>query len=267
MKRNRADGPRCRAGFAVIGMVVFAVGGAAPSAPAQTQEWYDREYQAGVFGVDDAVDIAYWRDQETGEEWVYVAGYHTLANGATVFATSRYAPSHTGPGENDPLIVHYPLLNTNPTGTNRAVAIEVDYEGNVYVTGESTDPTGADGQDIVIIKYDKNLDPDGDWVLAGHQDAVVRWDNPFVAGPLSDDRPVGLSLAADYTPGQAEPNAIAITGTTYVGALVGRDDIVTMLFDVNTGNVYPGFGGGGAVYKAGTANSDDSPVGMSRTGG
>ncbi len=258
MKQNRADGVHCRAGFALIGAVALAVGGAAPSAAAQTQEWWDRTYQDNVFGVDDAVDIAYWEDPVSHESWVYVTGYHTVASGATVFATSKYLATFTGPGENDPFIdtVFYPPVLT-ATGTNRAVAIDVDVEGNVYVTGESTDPTGANGQDIVIIKYDKNLVVDDEWKETSiNGDGAIRWDNPIVGGVLNDDRPVAMSLGTREG-GQVDPDVIGVTGTTFVGQNSGGDDIVTMLFNRSDGEVY-----GAPVFRAGSANGNDRPVGI-----
>ena len=196
-----------------------------------------------------------------------MTGYHTLANGATVFATSKYLATYTGPGENNPFIptVFYPPLNTNPTGRNRAVAIEVDpLTGDVYVTGESIDPTGADGLDYVTIKYDKDLVPDEDWEAAGHPGAVVRWDNPIFAGPGSHDRPVDIALGKNFE-GIPFDNVIGITGRSNGGPAT-KYDIVTVLMNAVTGNPWSDWGdvglGVGARSFNGDADGNDSAAGL-----
>jgi len=263
---NRFDSMCVRRVCALVGAAVIAVSAVPQYAGAQvTQRWNAREFQSGVFGPDNAVDVAYWEDG-TGVEWVYMTGYQTLANGATVFATHKYLANDPGPIATFDKRALWPLPATNPTGTNRAVAMEVDEDGNVYVTGESSDPNGADGLDYVIIKYDKNLVPHTDWTNAGHQDAVVRWDNPTVAGAASHDRPVDIALGKSFSGGHQEGNVVGITGTSYGGA--AQDDIVTMLLYAENGNAYSGqdIGWNDVGWDAGVRafnggiNNNDSPV-------
>ena len=79
----RADRSRERTALALIGAAIIAIGGTAPPAAAQvTLQWEAREFQTGFFGVDDAVDIAYWKDESVfpAREWVYMTGYQTTAS-------------------------------------------------------------------------------------------------------------------------------------------------------------------------------------------
>ncbi|MCH8270027.1 MAG: hypothetical protein IH985_02295 [Planctomycetes bacterium] len=258
----RADRSCERTGIVLIGAAIIAIGGTAPPATAQvTQQWHAREFQDNVFGVDDAVDIAYWKDGNV--EWVYVTGYQTTASGATVFATHKYDANFSGPGENEPVVSRfYPDPPASATGTNKAVAIAVDpVSGDVYFTGESIDTSGMmNGLDYVTIKYDKDLDPHDDWIMAGHPGAVVRWDNPIFAGPGSHDRPVDIALGKRFE-GNPFDNVIGITGRSYGGPAT-KYDIVTVLMEAGTGDPWSDWGnvgwGMGARSFNGDADSNDS---------
>ncbi|MCH7792970.1 MAG: hypothetical protein IID31_11915 [Planctomycetes bacterium] len=265
----KAKRSRVRTAFVLVGAAVIAISATPRSASAQvTQQWHAREFQDRVFGVDDAVDIAYWKDESKNppKEWVYMTGYQTTSTGATVFATYKYDPNDPGPIATSVADITYPEIAGQATGTNRAVAIAIDPEtGDVYVTGESIDPTGADGLDYVTIKYDKDLVPDEDWEAAGHPGAVVRWDNPIFAGPGSHDRPVDIALGKRFAEFGAPQNVIGITGRSNGGPAT-KYDIVTVLMNAVTGNPWSDWGdvglGVGARSFNGDADGNDSAAGL-----
>ena len=224
-----------------------------PAGP--TLSWLAREFQDGVNGPDNAVDIAYWIDlngpgSEDDVPYVFITWYHTTDSGATVFATFRYLANYTGPGENEPdRSAFFPAIAI-ATGTNKAVAMSIDdATGDVYVTGESTDPEGVNGQDYVTIKYDKDL--------VGAWSGERRYD-----GPVNDD---DVPVDVTFVPSSGEPGLVLVTGRSRGG--VTGDDIATVLYDALTGvpsaPLWPNEGDGPGVRRySGDGFEGDEPVGV-----
>src|SRR4030042_2716898 len=101
---------------------------------------------------------------------VYVTGESKGSGGYLDYATIKYDPNgnqlwvtrYNGPGNRD----------------DRAVAIAIDDNGNVYVTGESKG--NSSGYDYATIKYDTN----------GNQSWAARYNGP----KNSDDRAHGIAV-------------------------------------------------------------------------
>ncbi|MCH7791744.1 MAG: hypothetical protein IID31_05640 [Planctomycetes bacterium] len=252
-RRGRRLLTRVAAGVIGGGMVLAAGSpasaqfrSAAAAPPGPTLGWQAREFQDSVNGPDNAVDIQYWFDDITnpGEpvNYVFITGWQTTSDGATVFATHKYEADYTGQGENEPIFSAFYPDPSGATGTNKAVAMAFDPDtGDVYVTGESS---GPNGQDYVTIRYNKDL---GEvWT------SVSRYNGPA----NGDDIPVDI---------------VHYGSTGYVVAVTGRslgvgtgDDIATVLYNTLDGTLASGWWPSGVNGPAGERRYDGPGVGPDR---
>ncbi|MFO0494592.1 MAG: SBBP repeat-containing protein, partial [Flavobacteriia bacterium] len=92
-------------------------------------------------------------------------------------------------------------------GQDRGVALALDIEGNVYVTGTSDANLGSGiSDDILVLKY--------------NQKGILLWNKRYTGKAMGDDTPSGIA----YLSG----NRIAICGTTFNGT---DDDILLIAFN------------------------------------
>ena len=110
---------------------------------------------------------------------VYVTGYYTSSGSSTSYATVKYDP--------DGLELWVNSYDSDPAGrgTNRAQAIAVDAEGNVYVTGTVDD--AVPGYFCGTIKYDT--------------DGVFQWET-FYTNAAHSEACMDIGLFEDSSNGQ-----------------------------------------------------------------
>ena len=167
--------------------------------------------------MDEVTDIAYWVDdvgtQNPNDDvpYVYVTGYQTTANGATVFATHKYFAVN-GPGVVPPIFsATIPTDPTTAVGTNKAVAMALDSTtGDIYITGEVYDVVNG-FQNYFTIKYDKLM--------------VIDWFETYDTSAHLDDIPAGISF-------NERANVVAVTGRSRLLT----DDILTLLYNASDGS-------------------------------
>jgi hypothetical protein len=204
--------------LAALGLACTAL---AQEVPEVQQVWVARENPAN--GPDEAVEMVYWQNSQTGERAIFTTGYVTdVIPGSnppqtyTRFATYRYRPDWPEQGTN--LLearAFYPPGPPLAPETHKATGIAVDDDGNVYVTGQSQRPGGND-VDYVTIKYDKFLVPR--W-----SPIERRYNNQIVNG---NDIPADIGV----DPGG---RAVVVTGTSPGPGT--NLDIVTIGYDADDG--------------------------------
>lgn len=177
--------------------------------------------QTGVNANDEGTAIGYYLEPGQGgnpdQPWVYSAGWVTELNfdgsvKGTRFAVFQYdakasgqngalAPTHTA---------YFPPAGLGGVGisqgdTYKVYAMAVDNgitgNGDVYIVGEGPHTAGgANNQDYIVVKYDKDLQP----VWSGVGVGVGRYYNGTGNG---NDIPVGITLDEVYS-------AVVVTGTS-----------------------------------------------------
>lgn len=142
-------------------------------APAGAQSvgegWFGLESFSGT-GADRGVDIAYWDDPNSNDDWIYVCGYVTEGS-ATRLAVWRYNAEADGGAQGwvDRAIFPRPEDVSTVSGATQATAITVHpVSGDVYVTGftpiETTNwPTFGSDYNYLTLKFTKDLEPSGTW--------------------------------------------------------------------------------------------------------
>ncbi len=137
-----------------------------------TRDWVAR-YDGSASGDDRSAAVAV---DNSGN--VYVTGYSTGSVSGTDYATAKYASDGT--------VLWTKSYNGSANGSDEAVAVAVDNQGNVYVTGLSE---GVDtGNDYLTIKYG----PDGRELWTRRCNGPGNGSGPCSSGGAGSDRPVGL---------------------------------------------------------------------------
>ena len=195
------------AGFAT------SVAGQGPMAPATppTMDWVAQEEESSHENADDrGQDIVFWVEEGDPDDdyWIYVTGWVTIMDGDTVvgkkFATYKYDAAHDGSGgPPDPDAEAIFPTTTISSGDNyKAYAIAIDpSNGDIYVAGEA--PRAGNGQDYLVVKYNKNL--------------VFQW-SYYYDGPVSGDD-IPADIIFDDSSGE---DFVVVTGTS-PGDGTGKD--------------------------------------------
>ncbi len=221
---NILIGATLAAGQVSAGNPIGGVGGggggtqAAVAPPASPSiDWAGIEFQPNVVGMDEVVDMVYWVDDPNNTPlnpnddipYVFVTGYQTTVNGATIFATHKYFAIN-GPGLVQPILTRYwPPTPATAVGTNKAVALAVNSQtGDLFVTGEADG--GLNGQDYWTIKYDHLMN--------------LKWSVRYDSPAHLDDVPAAISF-------NVEADVVAVTGRSRMAT----DDIMTVLYNAADG--------------------------------
>ena len=233
---------------------------AQPEIPAPTTKWAASHFLSNAAVTDEGVDTVFWYDTATGERWVYVTGYVTDAAyaNATRMVTLKYQADAPGPTPPVPAAVRYfPPIELPVSGTNKAVAMTVNpATGDIYVVGEAKSASEVPThQDYVLIRYNKNLVPEGAWLpqLPYNLAGVRHYDG----GINGNDRPADVVLSQSFI-------NVVVTGTS--AGLGTGDDIATVAWDTNNGarssDVWPDLGAGPGVrrYNNAPVNGNDRGV-------
>ena len=250
----------------IAGAIVTAVRCAAQTSgsfvPPVQDHWQGRESWPSVNADDEGRDIVFWQNpSDPGERWVFTTGYVTDASGKTRFATFRYDPDdNSSPVQVATKRAYYPPSTVSTEVNSKAVAIAVDFRGDVYVTGESENPTDGT-MDVITIKYDKDLlqppvtvpQTTFPWPNTGEGDGVRRYQGVFSAGPpaiYAQDVPTDITVNANAG------TAVVIAATTET-ASTGKD-LIAIAYDQD-GNLHPAWGnlGDGAGVRKYDFGGDD----------
>lgn len=154
----------------------------------------DRAY---AIALDEAGNICVTGESEGGS-----THYDYLTIKYDAFGNRLWRARYTGPVSN---------------GWDRATAIAIDAEGNVYVTGSSDSQGGGFNDDYLTIKYD----PDGNQLWE------ARYDNPSDDQEFNGD--VATAIALD------EEGNVYVTGVSYGGGGFGGtfSDFATIKYDTD----------------------------------
>lgn len=196
----------------------------------------------------------FWQNpSDPQERYVFTTGYVTDANGKTRFATFRYNPDdNSSPVQVATKRAYYPPDGASTEVNSKAVALAVDAEGNVYVTGESENPTDGT-MDVITIKYDKDLDPtlgSNPWAFDPNRPeypGVRRYKGVKSAGPpvvYAEDVPTDITCVTNAG------EAVVVAATTETSTT--GQDIIAIAYDID-GNLHPAWpsiGGRGAGVRA-----------------
>jgi uncharacterized delta-60 repeat protein len=219
------------------------------------QQWavtHGSPFIGDAFGDEKAYSIA---AGTTGE--AYVTGYSDCNGTGTDICTIKYNEF----GET----LWVKTYNGGANADDKAYAITVDKDQNIYVTGYSTEENGTD---IVVIKYNNEgemlwvnhfngpgnesdkayaivIDNVGGVYVGGYMTAAgdgkdfavikysnegdLLWAGRYPGAAHMDDEAVSLAMLGD--------NAVVLTGFVTTGSMPGDQDIMTVKFDVNDGSV------------------------------
>lgn len=119
-------------------------------------------------------------------------------------------------------------ISTNKSGDHKPVAMEIDTEGNIYVTGFSED-LGSTGNDFATVKY--NPSGEEQWVARYVGDDIEE-----LAIPSGHDEPSDIALDAKGN--------VYVTGYSTKGHLNEEYDYTTIKYNTQGGEEWV------AIYKA-----------------
>ncbi|MDI6767576.1 MAG: SBBP repeat-containing protein, partial [Bacteroidota bacterium] len=143
--------------------------------------------------------------RDTGD--IYICGYSDGYGTKYDYITNKYDEYGT-------LLLWTAIYNYSPVnGDDKAYALTIDKDGNVYVTGESYGGRGSK-MDIATVKYNS----------AGVEQWVKRWSNPNYRG-----RDAGYAIVLN-----PDENMVYVTGETYNGT-AKMIDYITIAYDAITG--------------------------------
>lgn len=171
-------------------------------------------------GADQGVAMAAYLDSP--DSYIFVTGWGTNHGGGTHIVTYKYD------ADNGDLLhgpVYFPPATALWSETiHKPTSIVVDPDnGDVYIAGYSEN--GEGDFDYILLKYSKNLVPDGDWSAVSPDPAGVR----RYDGGEGDDKAVGVGLV--IRDGEhPEPSTVPLVVITGTSRGSSNDDVVTIAY-------------------------------------
>ncbi len=224
---------RLRSGFVLLTACLCS--GVLMTDPALGQvviKWENRQSNPGMDTVAGAV-------RDPVDQAIWITGSRSTGSGNSQFVTLKFS-------EINGALLAGPLVYNNggTPGLHAATSIAIDFDRNIYVTGQS--PGVGTGMDYATLSYDHNGVPRWGGV-------AMRYNNALLVG---DDIPVKVVIRDPSLPG----SPVFVTGKSK--GVYGQDQLSTG-FDYLTVKYDAGTGAQQIVHRYNhTSNKDDVPVGI-----